>query len=100
MWAQNVPTMYCSCGSSPQYSCSSGYYTVVPSPIVLPSDQAATSVATPPPVPANNQQMMAPAPASAPMAMAMAPVYTYNTGVPILPAGTACGYAQGYGFYR
>ena len=57
-----------------------------------------------PPAANADQPMMAPAPtpASAPMAMrmGMAPVYAYNTAVPMLPMGTACGYAQGYGFYR
>ena len=72
------------------------YYTAAPT-LVAPSDPT-TSAPAPeaPAAPPADQQMMPPVPVT----MGTVPVYSYNTGMPVLPTGTACGYAQGYGFYR
>ena len=81
-------------------NCSNACYSVVPTPVFAPAPAAPTEA--PAAAPAGQPMMMPPAPMMAPVPMMMGtvPVYSYNTGMPIMPTATACGYAQGYGFYR
>jgi hypothetical protein len=88
----------------PMYSNNNCCISVVSPPVVSTAPPAISAAApgapgapdaTPAAAPAG-QPMMPPTP----MVMGTVPIYSYNTGMPVLPTGTACGYAQGYGFYR